>query len=44
VIHNLVAGFAHLRNVGGNRWTRRFVDFVRACKKSSDIPAERPRQ
>ena len=33
VINNLLASFAHMRDVGGNRWTRRFVDFVRACKE-----------
>ncbi len=45
VINNLLASFAHLRNVGGNLWARRFVDFVRACKdKNSNIPAERPGQ
>ena len=33
VINNLLASFAHMRDVGGNHWTRRFVDFVRACKE-----------
>ena len=32
VVNNLVAGFAHLRNVDGNPWVGRFVDFVRACR------------
>ena len=32
VIGNLLAGFAHLRNVDGNPWVGRFVDFVRACR------------
>lgn len=32
VIGNLVASFAHLRDGGAHRWTRRFVDFVRAHK------------
>jgi cobyrinic acid a,c-diamide synthase len=29
---NLLASFAHLRDVAGNPWARRFVDFVRSCK------------
>ena len=36
VIGNLVASFAHLRDGGAHRWTRRFVDFVRAHKDSLD--------
>ncbi len=28
---NLLASFSHLRDVGGNRWALRFVDFVRDC-------------
>lgn len=32
VYKNLVAGFAHLRDTEANRWTRRFVEFVRSCK------------
>ena len=28
---NLLASFAHLRDVAGNPWARRFVDFVRSC-------------
>jgi len=33
IVHrNLLASYAHLRDVGGNRWAQRFVDFVRACK------------
>lgn len=35
VYGNLLASFAHLRDVEANRWTRRFVDFVRACKNRS---------
>ncbi len=32
IVHkNLLASFAHLRDVAGNRWARRFVDFVRSC-------------
>ncbi len=30
VLGNLVAGFAHLRDVAGNRWAARFVDFIAA--------------
>jgi cobyrinic acid a,c-diamide synthase len=29
---NLVAAYSHLRDVGGNGWTVRFVDQVRACR------------
>ncbi len=33
IVHkNLLASYAHLRDVAGNRWARRFVDFVRSCK------------
>jgi len=30
VVKNLLASYAHLRDVAGNRWARRFVDFVRS--------------
>jgi len=29
VYRNLLASYAHLRDVAGNRWTQRFVEFVR---------------
>ncbi|MDX1376611.1 MAG: cobyrinate a,c-diamide synthase [Burkholderiales bacterium] len=33
IVHrNLLASYAHLRDVGGNRWAQRFVEFVRHCK------------
>jgi cobyrinic acid a,c-diamide synthase len=33
IVHrNLLASYAHLRDVGGNHWAQRFVDFVRRCK------------
>ncbi len=32
VHHNLLASYAHLRDVADNRWARRFVDFARRCK------------
>jgi cobyrinic acid a,c-diamide synthase len=32
VHHNLLASYAHLRDVADNRWARRFVAFVRSCK------------
>ena len=33
IVHkNLLASYAHMRDVAGNRWARRFVDFVRRCK------------
>ena len=32
IVHkNLLASYAHLRDVAGNPWARRFVDFVRSC-------------
>jgi cobyrinic acid a,c-diamide synthase len=32
IVHkNLLASYAHLRDVEGNPWARRFVDFVRSC-------------
>jgi cobyrinic acid a,c-diamide synthase len=33
IVHkNLLASYAHLRDVANNRWARRFVEFVRNCK------------
>lgn len=32
IYKNLLANYVHLRDVRGNHWTRRFVDFVRACR------------
>lgn len=33
IVHgNLLASYAHLRDVAGNRWAGPFVDFVRSCK------------
>ena len=29
---NMLASYSHLRDVAGNRWARRFVDFVRHCR------------
>lgn len=34
LVNNLLAGYAHMRDVGGNRWAGRFVSFVRACKEA----------
>jgi cobyrinic acid a,c-diamide synthase len=34
---NLLASYAHLRDTAGNPWARRFVEFVRACKRA-DAP------
>ncbi|MCB1761024.1 MAG: hydrogenobyrinic acid a,c-diamide synthase (glutamine-hydrolyzing) [Gammaproteobacteria bacterium] len=33
VYKNMLASYTHLRDVGGNQWTRRFVDHVRRCRK-----------
>ncbi|MBI1942382.1 MAG: cobyrinate a,c-diamide synthase [Betaproteobacteria bacterium] len=36
IVHrNLLASYSHLRDVGGNRWAPRFVDFVRSCKHAA---------
>jgi len=35
VVKNLLASFAHLRDVAGNRWARRFVDFVRSRRHAA---------
>lgn len=35
VYKNLLASYAHLRDTAGNPWTRRFVAFVRSCKKEN---------
>jgi cobyrinic acid a,c-diamide synthase len=36
IVHkNLLASFAHLRDVAGNPWARRFVDFVRSCSHAA---------
>jgi cobyrinic acid a,c-diamide synthase len=35
IVHkNLFACYAHLRDLENNHWARRFVEFVRKCKKS----------
>ena len=41
VIGNLLASYAHLRHVEGNRWAQRFVAFVRRCR---DQAADRDRR
>lgn len=35
IINNLLAGYAHLRDVGANRWAGRFTNFVRSCKQKT---------
>ena len=35
VYKNLLASYAHLRDVTGNPWARRFVEFVRSCKRAA---------
>ncbi len=36
IVHgNLLASYAHLRDVAGNRWAQRFVDFVRRRKREA---------
>lgn len=34
---NVLASYSHLRDVGGNHWTERFVRFVRECKSRHNI-------
>ncbi len=37
LIHrNLLASYAHLRDVDANRWAGRFTDFVRSCKNTKE--------
>jgi cobyrinic acid a,c-diamide synthase len=38
---NLLAGFSHLRDVEGDRWARRFVEFVRECRKGMRLASDR---
>ena len=35
VYKNLLASYSHLRDVAGNRWTLRFVEFVRHCSAAN---------
>ena len=46
IVHkNLLASYAHLRDVAGNHWAQRFVDFVRRCKSRRapfPVPLEEP--
>lgn len=37
IIKNLLAGYAHLRDVGANRWAGRFTNFVRSCKENRQL-------
>jgi cobyrinic acid a,c-diamide synthase len=39
VLGNLLASYTHLRDVGGNRWTQRFVAHVAACKGAAATPS-----
>lgn len=35
IVHNnVLASYSHLRDTTGNRWTQRFLNFVRGCKAS----------
>jgi len=41
IVHkNLLASYAHLRDVAGNRWARRFVEFIRRCKWNASPAAQ----
>jgi len=36
IVHrNVLACYTHMRDVGGNHWTARFVEFVRQCKRAA---------
>ena len=37
ILGNLIAGFSHHRQVLGNRWAERFVDFVQANKQQNSL-------
>lgn len=48
IVHrNVLASYAHLRSVGGNRWPQRFVEFargvVRPCRRAEPALTECPR-
>jgi len=34
VYRNLLASYTHMRDTGGNHWTRRFVEHVRRCRET----------
>ena len=38
VMHNLLASYAHLRDVAGNHWAARFINHVRRCRDSGREP------
>ena len=41
IVHrNLLASYAHLRDVAGNRWAQRFVEFARRCASQRTTTAE----
>ena len=40
VYKNLLASYTHLRDVAGNRWARRFVEFARSCELRHSAVAE----
>lgn len=35
---NLLANYAHMRDVGNNRWVERFTGFIRARKSNRGLP------
>ena len=37
VYKNLLASYTHMRDVGGNRWTQRFIEHIRACRVDTQI-------
>ena len=40
VMHNMLASYAHLRDVAGNRWAGRFVAHVRRCRDGAQSHGE----
>jgi cobyrinic acid a,c-diamide synthase len=42
VFRNVLACYTHMRDVGGNHWTRRFVDFVRRIRRERQAGTPTP--
>lgn len=41
---NLLACYAHLRDVAGNGWTRRFLSHVRSCRAGRSVRGDMPQE
>lgn len=42
IYKNLMANYVHLRDVAGNRWTQRFISFVRTMRESQRVADQQP--